>query len=190
MFVRLQWKKLRGCVLGFLVYQFEKLQLSEVSLGWFHWQSPSEISCMRDWDWVALNHSITYRKACFSLICFVERKFLFKCWKYISHVPRKFSSSGSENCVIVTFSHKSELMFEAVNDFIVIITESNDVFQRNSETECTSWVWIFNDEVMPHTKTQVICFVCCCMWIFEPKLVKADAKRRITPRNNKQFLMI
>jgi len=57
------------------------------------------------------------------------------------HIPRKLRQNNlsgisrivSENRVIITFSYESELMFKTVNDFLIVITEPKDVFQRNSE---------------------------------------------------------
>jgi len=45
--------------------------------GWFHRQSPGEISRLWDWDRVTLNHSVTDWETWFWLNCFVECKFFW-----------------------------------------------------------------------------------------------------------------
>jgi len=59
----------------------------------------------------------------------------------MGHIPRKLRQNNlsgisrivSENRVIITLSYQSELMFKTVNNFLIVITEPKDVFQRNCE---------------------------------------------------------
>ena len=52
-------------------------------------------------------------------------------------------------------------MLETVDKFIIVVTESKDVFQWNSETECALWVWLLNNATLPDCKTCVV-ITCTC----------------------------
>jgi len=154
---------------------------------WFHRQSPDEISRLCDWDWFALNHAVSDWDTWFRFNCFVECKFFLQIWSHMWHIPRQFCQNNlpiiscvvSENCVVIILPNESQLMLEAVDNFIAIITESKDVFQRNSEWKCAFWVWLLNNINLSSCKTYFILKMSCCASVSEPQLVQACAFLKI-----------
>ena len=106
------------------------------------------------------------------------------------YIPRKLwqnnlssiSCSGFENRIIITLSYKSELMFNPVNDFLIVITKPKDVFQRDSEWKCAIWVGLSNNIFLSGYKTIILIISSnwsVCAWIFTPQLVQTCAFLKI-----------
>jgi len=51
-------------------------------------------------------------------------------------------------------------MFESLQNFIVVIAESKNVFQWNPKTEYVFWIWLLNDATLSISKAGVIVRPC------------------------------
>lgn len=73
----------------------------------------------------------------------------------LSKQPSQYQLQQLWKCVVVAFAHKSELMFDAKNNFVIIVKISKDVFQRHTKWKSSVRVWILCYITLSNCKTIV-----------------------------------
>ena len=85
--------------------------------------------------------------------CFIQFHLLLIHRHHVRHIPRYFiqcnfasiDGVGSKNCVIIIISCQSESLLHSVKKFIIVLTKTEYMFQRDSNIKCAFWVGIIND---------------------------------------------
>jgi len=73
-------------------------------------------------------------------------------------------------------------MFEVIEKFFAVVTESKDMFQRDSEWKCAFFVWLSNDMTLTGYKTIIPIIssnLSVCSIIFEQQLIQTSAFLKI-----------